>query len=257
MLAIQLAETIRYAPLRTLDDLSRDVWRGMASGTLSESDAQRLTEAVEARRMTARPQEPFRHPTRSTALSGRSWSYFPPKRPQQSLDHSRSLKRRRTLAASSLIPPKLAAHFTTGEAAALAIVATECGKAGQCTLTVPEIAARGGVSATTVRNAIREAARCGLLTTEERRQRCAPNLANLIQITSPEWKAWISRRFRDLEHKPRRGGGGCKNPKATHKQRVKAAEESRENRLLQPETPQSHSSGHFGPTRVSALSRRP
>lgn len=255
MLANQLAETIRYAPLRTLDDLSREVWRAMVSGTLSENDAQRLTEAVEARRTISRSVAPFSHSKPSLALSGRPWSYFPAKRPQRSLDHSRSVERRRTLAASSLMPPKVAARFTTGEAAALAIVATECGTAGRCTLTVSEIAARAGVSATTVRNAVRQAARNSLLTTKERRQHCAPNLANLIQITSPEWTAWISRRFRDLGHKPGRGGG-CKNSKATNKQGFKVAERALENRLIQHDTLQSHASEPLRAVGMIAPSRR-
>lgn len=205
MLAEQLANAIGTAPLRALDDLTRDVWRAMGSGLLSEDAAQALAETAQARRVAARhlgTSEGKRPPLGSL----RAWSYFPPKRPQRSPDRARSIARRRTLAAASPMPPALACRFTTGELAVLAVIGAEVAQHGACSRSVPEIAARAGVSASTVRNAIRAARRLGVISVEERRQHCAPNLPNLIRITSPEWGAWIARRPRD---------GGCKTVKAT------------------------------------------
>ncbi len=73
----------------------------------------------------------------------------------------------------------------------------------RCDMTVGEIAARAGVGETTARNALRAAARLGLLTIEERRRRGQPNLSNIVRIVSREWLAWLDR------------GGGCKKPEVT------------------------------------------
>ncbi len=198
MLAQQLAAAIGSAHLRTLDDLSRDVWRGLVAGMLTDDEAHGLAEAIHARRMKARGES-----QPSCSAGKRAWSYFPPKRAQRTPDRVLSLERRRRLAASGPLPPQLASGFTTGELAALRIVTDEVRRCGQCTKTLPEIAARAGVSVSTARNAIREASRGGLLTVEERRQHCRPNLANVVRIVSQEWLAWLSRR------------GGFKKIKAT------------------------------------------
>ena len=52
----------------------------------------------------------------------------------------------------------------------LRIVADAVRDNGQCLKTIPEIAARAGVCRTTVQNAIRLAARQGLLVVQERRR---------------------------------------------------------------------------------------
>ena len=44
-----------------------------------------------------------------------------------------------------------------------------------------------------MQNAIREAARLGLLTTEERRREGRRNLPNVIRIVSKEWSSWLAR----------------------------------------------------------------
>ena len=66
------------------------------------------------------------------------------------------------------MPPSLASCFTTSELAVLRIVADAVRDNGQCLKTIPEIAARAGVCRTTVQNAIRLAARQGLLVVQER-----------------------------------------------------------------------------------------
>jgi hypothetical protein len=221
MPATELAAAISGAPLQTLDDLSRDIWRALQAGMLGDADAQALAEAIHARRAQARA---GRAPLRQ--VGPRAWSYFPPKRPQRSPDRQRSLERRRRLAASGPLPPSLAARFTVGELAALRIVVDEVRVSGVCARTLAEIAARAGVSVCTARNAIRMAARLGLVTVEERRRHCRPNLSNIIRIVSREWLAWMSR------------GGGSKKFEATDRELVSGGRRGGWN------APQSPSGGH-------------
>jgi len=101
------------------------------------------------------------------------------------------------------MPPAIAARFTQGEAAALAMVATEAATHGDCRLTIGHIAAVAGVCASTVRNALREAAqKIGLVTIEERRIKAFRNAPNIVRIISAEWLTWL--------RLDRRAGGGCK-----------------------------------------------
>jgi hypothetical protein len=56
---------------------------------------------------------------------------------------------------------------------------------------VPNLAAVAGVAETTVRNAIREARRLGLVTVEERRLTGFRNDTNVVTIVSAEWIGWL------------------------------------------------------------------
>jgi len=58
---------------------------------------------------------------------------------------------------SGRLPPNLAARFTLAEAAALAVVAAEVAKRGDCRLTIGHIAALAGICVRSVRNGIRAA----------------------------------------------------------------------------------------------------
>jgi hypothetical protein len=115
------------------------------------------------------------------------------------------------------MPPQLAAQFTTGELAALRIVADAVRDRGACLLTLGEIAARAGVCVTTARNALRQAGREGLLTIEERRRDKRPNLPNVVRIVSREWKSWIERGRSSKSRTSAPKGGGCKKAGATDK----------------------------------------
>ena len=75
----------------------------------------------------------------------------------------------------------------------LRIIGDEVRQHGQCDRCVDEIAARAGVCRRMVQNAIREAARLGLLTIEERRREGRRNLPNVIRIVSKEWSSWLAR----------------------------------------------------------------
>src|SRR3982751_6706236 len=101
------------------------------------------------------------------------------------------MERRRRWAASGALPPALAARFTLGEQAALAVVAAEHRKRGDCRLTNKEIADVAGVSITTVKNALRAARAIRLLAIEERRLAAFRNAPNIVRIISPEWRTWL------------------------------------------------------------------
>jgi hypothetical protein len=91
------------------------------------------------------------------------------------------------------MPPVLACKFTVSELAVLRIVGDEVRQHGRCARCVDEIAARAGVCRRMVQNAIREAARLGLLTIEERRREGRRNLPNVVRIVSKEWTIWLAR----------------------------------------------------------------
>lgn len=209
--------------LSTLDGFCRAVWSDWGAGRLTDEQAQSLAETIEARRWEVRGSDTVAVRVPQVAAQARAAgrpSHFPPKRKAaRSPDRRASIERRRTLAASGPMPPQLACQFTTGELAALRIVADAVRDRGACILTLGEIAARAGVCVTTARNGLRQAAREGLITIEERRRDKRPNLANVVRVASREWKTWI-------ERGPKRNaqgravsaeGGGCKKLRATDK----------------------------------------
>jgi hypothetical protein len=106
-----------------------------------------------------------------------------------------SMGRRRHWAASGFLPPKLAAGFTLGEQAVLAVVGKHIAARGACTLAVGAIAALAGVSDTTVRRALRQAALVGLVTIEQRRITGFRNDTNVLRIASTEWASWLRLRL--------------------------------------------------------------
>jgi hypothetical protein len=97
------------------------------------------------------------------------------------------------------MPPQLAARFTLAEVAVLAVVVAEVRRHGACTLALDHIAALAGVSRTTAKRALQEAAALHVVRVEERRLTAWRNLPNRVIITSPEWNAWL--------RLVRRGGG--------------------------------------------------
>jgi hypothetical protein len=77
MLTSQLSAAIGVAPLRSLDDLSRDVWRALSGGLLTDDDAQRLAETIHERRINLRssPQEPSGASGTASAPRSRSFGH--------------------------------------------------------------------------------------------------------------------------------------------------------------------------------------
>src|SRR4051812_35510702 len=185
----QMAAAIDGArTLTRLDHLSRAIWQGLAAGAVADDDAQSLAERLHACRAVLRGEiKPVGLPP-----PGRP-SIFPPKRRQRAPQRPVAIARRRHLAASGPMPPALACKFTVSELAVLRIIGDEVRQHGCCDRCIDELAARAGVCRSMVKNAIRTAARLGLLTVEERRREGRRNLPNVIRIISKEWTTWLAR----------------------------------------------------------------
>jgi hypothetical protein len=184
LLADQFADaTTRARTLAQLEDLSRLLWRANVEGHIDDGRAGALSEAVEARRARLKAGRPPPLPSRLAAC----------RRPPSSPDRARSIERRRRQASSGAMPPALAANFTTGEQAALAVIARE---QGRCDLYIDAIAALAGVCRSVVQSATREAVRLGLIKVTERRIPGRKSLSNLVEVISPEWLAWRAIGFR-------------------------------------------------------------
>jgi len=108
---------------------------------------------------------------------------------------------------SGVVPAKIAASFTTGETAALTVIARQVQRAGVCVLPIDAIAAQAGVERTTVQNALRQGRLLGLILVKERRIPGRPSLPNVVSIVSKEWTTWL-----------KLGGGGFKKLSPTANQ---------------------------------------
>jgi len=188
--------------LATLDGFARAVWRRWGEKEVTDEQAQALAEAIEARKREVRGigtvAQRAPHVAALAKGQGRP-SHFPPKRKAgRSPDRRASIERRRLLAASGPMPPRMSSQFTTGELAVLRLVADEVRTKRHCTLTLGELSARAGVGITTARNAIHAAAGHGYLTIEERRRDKRPNLSNVVRVVSREWLVWIERGRKSL-----------------------------------------------------------
>src|SRR5689334_7947303 len=207
----QMAAAIDGArTLTRLDHLSRSIWQSLAAGAVADDDAQALAERLHARRSVLRGE------IKPVGLPPGRPSLFPLRRLQRPPQRPVAIARRRHLAASGPMPPALACKFTVSELAVLRIIGDEVRQHGQCDRCVDELAARAGVCRRMVQNAIREAARLGLLTIEERRREGRRNLPNVVRIVENEWMLWLTRgrRAASSEAEPRIG---CKNMRPTDK----------------------------------------
>lgn len=212
----ELRRAIETAPRNTLPIITAQLWRAYGEGYVSEAEAETLSALIEARQEGS---PKLADQTRSTGSNtpqagasgprtGRSGS-----RPRTDA----SMERRRRWAASGRMPPAIAARFTLAEQSVLSLVAAESARRKDCRLSVGGIAAIAGVSETTVRNAIREAVKLGLLTVEERQITGWRNDTNIVRIVSPEWTSWLrltrKRKAEAPDTLPE--GGGCKSANPT------------------------------------------
>jgi hypothetical protein len=206
--ADELRRAAQAAPKNALHDVARMLWRAFANGQVTEDEAEEIGQAIELRKAVPAI-------AGNPGIKRRTGSR--PRSPE-------SMERRRRWVASGRVPPQLAARFTMGEGAVLAVVALEVAKRGDCRLTIPHIAALAGVSETTVRNAMRQAEALGLLRVEERRLTAWRNHPNVVRIVSAEWRSWLRLRppsdLRSLNlgtATTRSAGGGCNtvNPTGT------------------------------------------
>lgn len=191
MFCDELRRAVEAAPRMKLPDVAALMWRACSDGHITEAEAEELSGLIDIRRIA--PEAPRR------AVGSRPRT-------------DASMERRRRWAASGRLPPGIAARFTLAETAVLAVVASEAVRRGDCRLCLDHIAAIAGVSRSTVKNAIREARKLGLLTVEERAQTAWRNLSNIVRIVSPEWTAWMRLARRPLQ------GGGVKSVTGTNTQ---------------------------------------
>lgn len=184
MLVDQFAAAVAAARSQAqLDEVSRLTWRALAEAQLSERDAEAISAAIEARRVAWKSKTPL------SSSKPASAARRPPT--PRSPDKAKSIERRRRWCASGAMPPQIAARFTLGEAAALAVVARQVQQHGQCRLPIDAVAALAGVCRSTVKNAIRAAAASGLVEVEERRRPGGRNLPNIISVIAPAWRSWL------------------------------------------------------------------
>ena len=186
-LCLQLEATIGRAQGPALDAVTRALWAAHAAGQCTDDDATRLDAAIQARRLLERATP------RVAGGQGPLKAALPRRKPQRPPVRSIAVERRRQLAASGPMPPALARRFTTGELAALRIVADEVQVQGRCELCLDAIAARAGVCRSTARNALAQARRLGMLERQERRRAGANSLTNVVTIVDREWLAWLVR----------------------------------------------------------------
>jgi hypothetical protein len=178
----EIRRAVMAVPRMKLPEIRAAMYKAFASGQITEAEAETLDALINAKAVVPATEKP---PQRRVGSKPRS---------------SASMERRRSWAAAGRLPPALAARFTLGETAVLAVIAAEMTKRGACTLAIGHIAALAGVCATTVKNALRAAHSLGLIRIEERRLTAWRNLPNLVTITSPEWLSW-------LRIGPKGGGG--------------------------------------------------
>ncbi|GJD44007.1 hypothetical protein AFCDBAGC_1869 [Methylobacterium cerastii] len=207
--AYEIRRQAEAAPRAALPAVASALWKAFGEGHLSEAEAEALSGLIEARQAEAGTHAP----KPLGALRSRAGS-----RPRTDA----SMARRRRWAASGRIPPAIAARFTLAEQAVLSLVAAEIVRRKDCRLAVGHLAAIVGVAETTVRNAIREARKLGMVTVEERRVTGFRNDTNVVRIVSAEWTAWLRLARKDGPSRfgsaapilPLRGGG-CKSAKRT------------------------------------------
>jgi hypothetical protein len=179
MFVEECRRAVMASPRAGLDALAKEVWRAFGADVLSADEASELCEAIAARRVVPAP----------AVVTKRVGS-----RPRSST----SLERRRAWTASGWLPPTIASRFTMGEAAALGVVLAEIALTGRCELSHGGVGGRAGVSVSTVKRALGEARKLGLVLVEERRMSWCRNLPNVVTIVSAELRTWVATRGRGL-----------------------------------------------------------
>ncbi len=191
--AEEILRQVEAAPCAALPAITAALWRAYGEGTVTETEAEALSALIDARRgapiapglpkVEPGPKLGGPHPHGGSVTVpghvGRLRSTVG-SRPRTDA----SMERRRRWAASGRLPPGLAARFTLAEQAVLALVAAETTRRKDCRLSIENMAAVTGVCRSTVKNAIREARRLGLLTVEERQITGFRHDTNVVCIIS-------------------------------------------------------------------------
>ncbi len=147
----EMRRAVEAAAPDRLGDVAGAIWKAYGAGGLTDEQAEQLDGLLNARRGAARA-APIRVLALSVAAARIAPAVAPSPRgegapPAIARHHTgsrprtpESAARRRRWAAAGYLPPKLAAAFTPGEQAVLAVIATEVGKRGTCTLAIGHMA---------------------------------------------------------------------------------------------------------------------
>ena len=141
----EIRRAVMASPRMKLPEIRSAMYKAFTAGQITEAEAEELDSLINAKAAIPATEAPARRRVGSRPRS------------------SASMERRRSWAAAGRLPPALAARFTLGETAVLAVIASEMMKRGACTLAIGHIAALAGVCATTVKNALRAANGLGLI----------------------------------------------------------------------------------------------
>ena len=235
MIVEEMAAAIRTCARAALDDVMRALWAAHAAGQVTDDEAESLSVVIEARRGTSHAARAMMGSAGSPGIEGRQtvpplsaeegFTASPqnlPVRPvliSPDLGRLRGVRvslipcpkraeareRSRRWASAGRMPPNIAMKFTTGEQAALGVIAFEFAKRQFCDKSHREIGDVAGVSESTVKRAIRQARKLGLLTVQERRLSRYRNDTNVIRIIGKAWLAWIDLRGARGGVQPRTG----------------------------------------------------
>lgn len=208
MFAQEIRRQAEEAPRAALPAVTAALWRAFAEGQVSEAEAEALSALIDARQEGSRDR---RIPSSTEAVRAPAGHSGSPRTSIGSRPRTdASMERRRRWAASGRLPPALSARFTLAEQAVLSLIAAEVARRKDCRMAVEHMAAIAGVSRSTVKTALREAKRHGLITVEERKVSGWRNDTNVVRVVSPEWVAWLR-----LARQPSPVGGGVKFPTTT------------------------------------------
>lgn len=219
----QMRRAVEAAAPDRLSEVAAALWKAYGAGGLTDAEAEQLDGLLNARRGAARAAPTKAQPLAAVAAQVVPAVAPPSQRegaPRASAHHrtgSRprtpdSLARRRRMAAGGYLPPALAAGFTPGEQAVLAVIALEVGKRGACTLALGHVAAFAGVCLTVAKRALRQARTLGLVVVEERRLSRSRNDTNVVRVVSREWAAWLRLRLPRASHAGFGGSAGTTAP---------------------------------------------
>ena len=227
MIADDIRRAIETATRLTLPTVTALLWRAFGEERITEAEAEALSVLIETRQRSAPAQTAGQTPNPTgtgytegtgaprTLVQGARTGVG--SRPRSDA----SLERRRRWAASGRLPPAIAARFTLAEQAALSLIVAETARKGDCRLAIEHMAAAAGVSRSTVKAAIREAKKLGLITVEERKVAGWRNDTNIIRVIDPGLSAWLRLTRRSpasgngLSLRREQKGGGVISPTAT------------------------------------------
>lgn len=219
----EMRRAVQAAAPDRLGEVASAIWKAYGAGGLTDEQAEQLDGLLNARRGAARA-APMKAQPLAAVAAPLVPAVAPPPREERAPSiraHHRtgsrprtpdSLARRRRMAAGGYLPPALAAAFTSGEQAVLAVIALEVGKRGRCTLALGHVAALAGVCLTLAKRALRQARTLGLLDVEVRRLSRWRNDTNVVRIVSREWGAWLRLRLPRSNHAGFGGSAGTTVP---------------------------------------------